>query len=59
MQVGLTALFTMQPAEPFPALSGTIPENAVKPSVGMVIPIAGRTVDGGFVDSAVSRLTKK
>ena len=30
----LTALFTKPPAEPFPALPGTIPENAVKPSMG-------------------------
>ena len=31
---GVTALFTKPPAEPFPALPGTIPENAVKLSMG-------------------------
>ena len=29
-----TALFTKPPAEPFPALPGTIPEIAMKPSMG-------------------------
>ena len=30
----VTALFTKPPAEPFPALPGTIPENAMKLSMG-------------------------
>ena len=55
----MTALFTKPPAEPFPALPCTIPENAVKPSIGKerslrLIPTADRTVDGGFVNSAVN-----
>ena len=34
LPVKLTALFTKPPAGPFQALPGTIPENAVKPSMG-------------------------
>ena len=48
----ITAVFTKPPVEPFLALPGTIPENAVKLSMGN----RGRTVDGGFVNTAVMRI---
>ena len=55
MSIEFTVLFTKLPANPFQALLGTIPENAVKPSMGngllRVVPTAGRRLDGGFVNS--------